>query len=61
MDEKREHDFISEMWKYMRKHRKYNKEAWNDGNGLLIKYKDIPYAPEMVRAYLDNIEDEVIK
>lgn len=61
MDEKREHAFITEMWRYMRKHRKYTKAAWTDGDELLIKYNDIPYAPEMVKAYLDNIEDEVIK
>lgn len=55
MDIKTEHDFVKEMWQYMKKHRKYSQDAWNEGNQLLIKYKDIPYAVNMVKAYLDTI------
>lgn len=50
-----EYKFICDLWQYMKKHRKYSQAAWNEGNQLLIKYKDIPYAVNMVKAYLDTI------
>lgn len=55
MDLKTEYEFIKELWKYIKKHRRYTKDAWDEGNALLIKYKEVPYAVEMVKAYLDTI------
>lgn len=51
-----EYEFITDLWKYIKKHRYYSDDAWTEGDQLLIKYKDVPYAPEMVKAYLDSIE-----
>lgn len=56
MDVREEYEFIKDLWKYIKTHRKFNDKAWNDGDALLIKHRKVTYAPEMMKAYLDHIE-----
>lgn len=57
MDAKREHEFISLLWKLIRKHRTLTKQAMDDGDELILKYRDIPFALGMVKAYINTLED----
>lgn len=51
-----EHDFMQDFWYYIKEHRKFNNQAWSDGDALLLKHNKVSYAPEMMKAYLDSIE-----
>ena len=57
MDIHKEYQFILDMWRFIKRHRVFTEDAWNEGDELLKQHKEIKYAPEMLKAYLDTLED----
>lgn len=54
--EKIEYAFILDLWKYIRRHRENNDNAWIDGDELLKTHPDVSFAPEMLKAYIDTLK-----
>lgn len=51
-----DHEFILDLWRYIKTHRRYTETAFPDADELLNKHSKVKYAPEMVRAYLESME-----
>lgn len=58
MDIYTEYEFIKDLWKFMKENREFKLKTYTEGDKLINKHKEVPYALDMVKAYLDHIETE---
>ena len=60
-DLRREHDFINELWKWIKKHRTFTEETWTEGDEMLLQFKDVEYGAQMAKAYIDYLLEKQLE